>query len=143
MIIAFGVAWRVNSTAATLVSASQSYPDPAALDSLGPYLRPLALTSTRTGAPNELIASEEYFGPPRDYSPDFGVAPSAPRPAPRAQWTVSAILMTDLRRMAVVNDSVVVVGSTMPGGARVVAIESSHVVLQESGGRRRTISLNR
>lgn len=143
MIIAFGTAWRVNSAAAGIVAAPSSYPDPAALDSLGPYLRPMSLTSTRSGAPNELVIPDEYLAQPRDYGQDYGPAASEPSPAPRARWSVSAILLTDLRRMAVVNDSVVVVGATLPGGARVVAIESDHVVLQESGGRRRTISLNR
>ena len=45
--------------------------------------------------------------------------------------------------MAVVNDSVVVVGSTLPGGARILEIQSDRVVLQESGGARRVVSLNR
>ncbi|MGI8619663.1 MAG: hypothetical protein ACR2L6_11345 [Gemmatimonadaceae bacterium] len=143
MIIAFGVAWRTNSAAAAVVKVPRSYLAPAALDSLGRYLRPIALTSARTPAEAvELFAREEYYAQPeRAERMDDGVRlPAGPV---RPRWVVSAILLTDAQRMAVVNDSVVVVGSTLPGGARIVEIQSDRVVLQESGGVRRVISLNR
>lgn len=123
-----------------MVKAPTSYTAPAALDSLGRYLRPIALTAARPQAePAELFAREDYFArPPRgEPTDDGGAAPTRPR------WVVSAILLTDAQRMAVVNDSVVVVGSTLPGGARIVEIQSDRVVLQVAGGGRRVISLNR
>ncbi|MBA3578876.1 MAG: hypothetical protein H0W42_02725 [Gemmatimonadaceae bacterium] len=146
MIIAFGGAWRANSAAATVVKAPKSYIAPAALDSLGRYLRPIALTSGRRPAEAaELFAREDYYAQPeraerRFAGPSARAGPAGPA---RPRWVVSAILLTDAQRMAVVNDSVVVVGSTLPGGARIVEILSDRVVLQESGGGRRIISLNR
>lgn len=116
---------------------------PSALDSLGRYLRPIALTSARGPAESaELFVREDYYAQPaaRGRSSGSSSVPAAPG---RARWVVSAILLTDAQRMAVVNDSVVVVGSPLPGGARVVEIQSDRVVLQESGGVRRVVSLNR
>lgn len=146
MIVAFGVAWRTNSAAAAVVKAPRSYIAPAALDSLGRYLRPIALTSARSNAgAAELFAGEDYFAQPaREERMDAGIsAPARSSQPARPRWVVSAILLTDAKQMAVVNDSVVVVGSMLPGGARILEIQSDRVVLQESGGGRRTISLNR
>lgn len=128
------------------MKAPRSYVAPAALDSLGRYLRPLALTSPRRPAEAaELFAREDYYAQParpERIDGDGDARSQSARPS-RPQWVVSAILLTDARRMAVVNDSVVVVGSTLPGGARILEIQSDRVVLQESGGGRRIISLNR
>lgn len=63
------------------------------------------------------------------------VGPSAPR------WTVSTIMITENRRVAVVNGVLAGVGTILPGGARVLAIEPDHVVLAEAGGARREISV--
>jgi hypothetical protein len=137
MVVAFGMAWRVNSTAAAVVRAPRSYLAPAALDTMGRYLRPIAPTSTRRPEASELFVREDYYARPVERTYDEPAGPSRPR------WVVSAILLTDAQRMAVVNDSVVAVGSALPGGARVVEIQSDRVVLQEAGGVRRVISLNR
>lgn len=141
LIIASGVAWRVASTASEVVGSPTSYPARSGWDSLAPYLRPMTLTSSRTDVGTmDVLTGSDYYAAPGARAPSFGGPP--PR-STRPRWVVSAILLTDTRRMAVVNDSVVVLGSMVPGGARVVAIESDHVVLQESGGARRVISLNR
>lgn len=143
LIIAFGVAWRTNSAAAAVAQAPKSYPAPAALDSLRRYLQPIALTSARRPAEaTELFIRQDYYAQPdrAEFTDNGARAPSGPT---RPRWVVSAILLTDAQKMAVVNDSVVVVGSTLPGGARIVEIQSDRVVLQESGGVRRVISLNR
>ena len=63
----------------------------------------------------------------------------AARAKPR--WNVTAILISDSRRMAVVNEVLVSVGSSVPGGARIVAIEKDHVVLIEPGGARRVVGI--
>jgi type II secretory pathway component PulC len=125
------------------VRAPKAYIAPSSLDSLGRYLRPIALTSPRGQQQEaELFVRDDYYVQPtqgerRTSEPSAASGPSRPR------WVVSAILLTDAQRMAVVNDSVVVVGSTLPGGARIIEIESDRVVLQESGGARRVVSLNR
>lgn len=109
---------------------------------MGRYLRPVALTAARRPTEAaELFAREDYYARPEREAMD--VVPSAPAAPAGSRWVVSAILLTDARSMAVVNDSVVVVGSTLPGGARIVEIQSDRVVLQEAGGGRRVISLNR
>jgi hypothetical protein len=143
VIVAFGAAWRANAAAAAVVRAPKSYIAPRALDSLGRYLRPIALTSARgPGQAAELFVRDDYYALPAQRERSPGEA-SVPAGAARPRWVVSAILLTDAQRMAVVNDSVVVVGSTLPGGGRIVEIQSDRVVLQESGGVRRVISLNR
>lgn len=141
--MAFGVAWRTNSAAAAVTQAAKSYPPPATLDSLARFLRPMALTpASRPAEAAELFARQDYYVQPdrAEWADDGARAPAGPA---RPRWVVSAILLTDAQRMAVVNDSVVVVGSTLPGGARIVEIQSDRVVLQEAGGGRRVVSLNR
>lgn len=143
MIVAFGGAWRANAAAAAVVRSPKSYIAPSALDSLGRYLRPIAPTAARgPGQAAELFVREDYYARPAPRERSSGGSSATGGPA-RPRWVVSAILLTDARRMAVVNDSVVVPGSMLPGGARIVEIQSDRVVLQESGGVRRVVSLNR
>ena len=143
MIIAFGAAWRANSAAAAVVNAPKRYIEPATLQALSRYLRPVALTAPRRPAEAaELFAREDYYAQPEPVARFDELAPAAAPGPSRPRWVVSAILLTDAQRMAVVNDSVVVTGSTLPGGARIVEIQSDRVVLQEAGGGRRVISLN-
>lgn len=139
MIVAFGVAWRVNSAAAAVARAPKSYIAPAALASLESYLRPIEPTRPRPAAAAELFAREDYYAQPLRAERE----PEAPSGPERPRWVVSAIVLADAQRMAIVNNSVVMVGSSLPGGARVVEILADRVVLQESGGGRRVISLNR
>ena len=54
-------------------------------------------------------------------------------------WVVSAIMITESRRVAVVNDSLVTVGAAVGKGATVAAIEPDRVILLESGGARREL----
>lgn len=144
LIMSFGVGWRITSTAAGAVSVSSKFPAPATFDSLGRYLRPMPATAGRTGTePADFFSTTEYFAPRGRSGSDDGAPSTASRPGTRPRWVVSAILLTELRKLAVLNDSVVVLGSLLPGGARVIAIESDHVVLQESSGARRVISMNR
>ena len=61
--------------------------------------------------------------------------PATPR------WVVSTIMITENRRVAVINGVLANAGTILPGGARVLAIEPDHVVLAEAGGARREISV--
>jgi hypothetical protein len=54
---------------------------------------------------------------------------------------VSTIMITENRRVAVINGVLANAGTLLPGGARVLAIEPDHVVLAEAGGARREISV--
>ncbi len=54
-------------------------------------------------------------------------------------WIVSTIMITEARRVAVVNGLLVSVGSGLTGGAHVAGIEPDYVVIAEAGGRRREV----
>lgn len=69
--------------------------------------------------------------------PESSVARSADVPVVR--WVLSAIMITESRRVAVVNDSLVTVGAAVGSGATVAAIEPDRVILLESGGTRREL----
>ena len=58
-----------------------------------------------------------------------------------AGWVVSTILITENRRVAVINGAIASPGSVLPGGARVLSIEPDHVVIAEPGGARREVSV--
>jgi hypothetical protein len=67
-------------------------------------------------------------------------APSAPA-TPRRTWALTAILITDVRRVAVINEQLVAVGDALPGGGRVAAVERDHVVVITADGSRRQLNL--
>lgn len=77
-------------------------------------------------------------------SPDFVPveAPvSGPVPQVRDRYVVTAILISQDRRVAVVDDALVRVGSVLPGGVRVTAIESDHVEIVGPTGTRRMLTI--
>ncbi len=62
-------------------------------------------------------------------------------PAATAQATrVTAILISQERRVAIVNDRIVSVGDALPGDARIEAIEPDQVIINR-GGRREVLRL--
>lgn len=76
------------------------------------------------------------------------VVASAPRtPTVRSSSTpaptrvLSAILVADDRRVAVIDDEVVGTGDVLPDGARVSAIQPSRVFLVDRNGRWQTLTL--
>lgn len=80
------------------------------------------------------VADESAMG-------DFAVAEAAAAPEAPASLAVSAILVANGRRVAVVNEAIVTIGDRLPGGARVSAIERDHVVVSAPDGSRRTLSI--
>lgn len=56
-------------------------------------------------------------------------------------WSVTAILIAGDKRMAVVNDKLVTLGTRLPGGERVIAIENNHIEVMEPGGSRRIVAI--
>ena len=79
------------------------------------------------------------FAPPRVFAPV--VVADAPPPEAEPQWIVSAILITDVRRTAVIDDALVGVGDVISGGARVVAITREGVEVVTRGNRRRVLRI--
>lgn len=118
-----------------------------ALEPLVPYL---AVDST--GVAHEVGATSSV-GVARD---PFQSSESPPRVAQRSPATdtrradvppqqpinVSAILISDNRRAAVINDVIVNLGAELPGGWRLTAVERDHVVVTDPKGIRRTININ-
>ena len=104
---------------------------PPQLESLAPYLKPIAPTP-----PTPLV---EPFVIPRYEDDEPPPTPTGTGSPAKPGWTVSAILISDVRRVAVVNEELVTIGSRTAGGARIVAIEPDHVVLTEPGGARRVV----
>lgn len=129
-IIIAGVARMYTNAAAAQLRAHQTA-TPAQLESLALYLKPIP-----PGAPAPLV---EPFLPPTYEDDEPAGAPDGTVSPPKPGWTVSAILISDVRRVAVVNEELVTIGSRTAGGARIVAIEPDHVVLTEPGGARRVV----
>ncbi|MFI5230225.1 MAG: hypothetical protein ACHQWU_14215 [Gemmatimonadales bacterium] len=55
---------------------------------------------------------------------------------------LSAVLITQSRRAAVINDVLVDLGGRIAGGPRLTAVERDHVVLTDANGVRRTLTLS-
>jgi hypothetical protein len=124
---------------------SPSPSDVAELELLGQYLARQPVHPLFVARPLEGIALADSLsalaqaGRP---SPRMS-ALDLPRPAgvPVRRWVLSAIMITESRRVAVVNDSLVSVGERVGGGATVIAIEPDRVILLESGGARRELRM--
>jgi len=61
--------------------------------------------------------------------------------AVRRGRSLTAILISDQRSVAVIDEAVVGVGDRLPNGARVDAIQSDRVVVVERNGQRRVLTL--
>lgn len=125
--------------AATLSAAVPSAED---LESLGRFLSPAAMqgvpvignaTGMRIDGPDPFASV--YEAPIIDSA---GVAGALPV---RERNVVSAILISTDRRVAVIDETLVSVGSLLPGGFRVTGIEKDHVEIVTPGGVRRLISV--
>ena len=69
--------------------------------------------------------------------------PAEGRPGtPRARWSVSAIMISEDRRVAIIDDRLVEAGDALEGGGRLVSVGRDHVVVAGPDGIRRRIALN-
>lgn len=114
----------------------QRTPLPAADDlrRLSAYLEP---THAAVTTPQRVNVRGDPFRSPllsgggggrQDGQPGTG-SPAGPR------WTVSAVLITDERSVAVVNDRLVRAGDAVEGGATVESVGRDHVILRAADGR--------
>lgn len=131
---------------------SASIPSPEELDSLSRYLK----SQPSRGLPR-LVGNTQLPGDEIDpfVSVEYAVAaaatttdstasvPSLPtlKPIVRDRYVVSAILISGERRIAVINESLVTVGSMLPGGFRVTAIENDHVQIVAPSGATRMLAI--
>lgn len=131
LLVAFA-ARVITNNAAEKVRLNRTGVSPAQLEALAPLLEPVP-----PSPPLQLV--EPSLPLPLSDELERDPAPPSPANSPATRWTVSAILISDSRRVAVVNEQLVGVGATLPGGARLVAIERDHVVIDEPGRGRRVI----
>lgn len=90
-----------------------------------------------------ILLSRDPFTASVVYHPATRQVPMRTRPddAGRAEvWRVTAVLITSARRAAVVNDSLVDQGGTLPGGARLTSVEADRVVVTDARGGRHVIT---
>lgn len=138
---AAGGKWAVDATR-TRGLPSATLPSAQELDSLRGYVvrtAPVAQSPTPTG--DFALAGSDPFAKvtaPPSYTDELGGAAMGPRPT---RWIVSTIMITENRRVAVVNGVLATAGTVLPGGARVLAIEPDHVVIAEASGARREVSV--
>ena len=114
------------------------WPDPQRLDTLSAFLG--APEGAGPIIPETALRTDDF----EDYEPEYEPAVTGADPAveqPRPAWRVSAILVADNRRVAIVNDSAVSIGDPLPGGAQVVEIELDFVVLRAANGDRTVLRL--
>jgi hypothetical protein len=126
---------------------STAVPSAEELDSLAKYLSarpargvPLIASVARTqiDQPDPFISMEIV---PTDGTGAAASDTPAVRPMPRERYVVSAILIASDNRLAVVNESVVTVGTMLPGGFRVTAIENDHIEIVAPSGVRRMLTV--
>jgi hypothetical protein len=121
------------------------WPNPEHLDSLSVYLSPVRPRGA-AGFGFDEESFDDPFEPPRSRpaaappAPAIAAGPShAPAARPRHALVVSAILISDVRRVAVIDNALFAVGDRLPGGARVAAIEKDRVVVVQPDGMRRSL----
>lgn len=141
MVLASVAAHRALKPPAAPVEVSASIPSVEELDSLARYLvaQPPQSPANLGMFDRSRISDFDPFG-----SPDFvelNVSSSAPAPRVRDRYVVTAILISRDKRVAVINDALVSVGSVLPGGIRVTAIENDHVEIVGRSGTRRMLSI--
>lgn len=139
---AAGGKWAVDATRLKTIP-STTLPTPRELDSLRGYVvrTPMPEAPKPTIGAYAVGGSDPFAKVARWEVPKYSEQVTGPaRPVP-VRWTVSTIMITENRRVAVINGVLVSPGSVLAGGARVLAIEPDHVVLVDVGGARREISV--
>lgn len=149
-LVGAGIAWRDLRQPATADAAI-----PASYDLLPDVLRPLAENAGSTAELEGSTTSPVRLGARDPFDNGVGVpvaesqglvgavgttidpAPDEPREFP---WTVGAI-MPGRRRAAVINDALVYVGTALPGGWTLTAVEDAAVVLTDPRGVRHRIAV--
>ncbi|MBA3645920.1 MAG: hypothetical protein H0W63_07045 [Gemmatimonadaceae bacterium] len=143
ILAAAGGKWAVDATRTKMGSAAP-LPSAEELESLRAYV-------SRTPPVAERPSSQQPDYTLGGSDPFAKVTRTEARSVPSAsggfsgpvgpRWVVSTIMLTENRRVAVINSVLANVGTVLPGGARVIAIEPDHVVLMESNGARHEISV--
>jgi hypothetical protein len=133
-LILIAVAARTALKPKSAVASVSGLPAVEEIDSLGKYLRPqqnLVVPVVASGAIVRDAEADSYERVSRVQRQ------SVPRENPAVDsYQVTAILISSDRRVAVVNETLVSVGSMLPGGAKILAIENDYVEIFVDGKRR-------
>ena len=142
ILAAAGGKWAVDATRLK-ASPSASLPTAQELDSLRGYVS----RTTPAAQPARIVfdryaigGSDPFAKVTRWEAPRYS-GETAAQPRAAVRWIVSTIMITDNRRVAVINGVLAYPSTVLPGGARVLAIEPDHVVIAEANGARREISV--
>lgn len=146
MILAAVAARSVLKSPKNAPTVSAAVPSAEDLDSLGKYLaarpsRGVPVIASNTGFRND--RPDPFVSIDFVPQPDSGAAVAVPvvKPVARDRYVVTAILISSDKRVAVVNEDLVSVGSMLPGGFRVTAIENDHVEIVAPSGVRRLLTI--
>jgi len=140
-VVAFAI--LANRIIASTKLLQRSTPPLADLESLRPYLAPLADSATVRAESAVTAAIRDPFGatsPAPIVTPGIG-ARQVTRTSRRTPWVVTTILLDGSRKSAIVNDTWVNLGDSLAGGSRLTAVERDHVVVTDAKGVRHTIAL--
>ncbi len=125
-------------------TVSPGIPSAEELDALAPYLTP----RPSRGVPSVAVAAPIRYDQPDPFvsmeyvaAVDSTVTRTVVRPVQRDRYVVSAILISSDRRIAVINEELVTVGSMLSGGFRVTAIENDHVQIVAPTGVSRRLTV--
>lgn len=114
--------------------------DAAGLSDVGDFVVPIrsyvAMPQFNTPVRSDPFETRR-FGVAQDVAPQAAI-PTVPSLAGRR---LTAVLIADERRVAVVDDAAVGVGDVLRDGARVAAIQPDRVFVVEKNGRWRTLTL--
>jgi len=141
-ILAVGViGWRSLSGSSARVPGA-AIPNPG-LRMLTPYAAPLSDTlSVRRPMVDSMTLRRDPFASQR-VARIAQVGPAIPTETKvdEPKWNVSAILIGGARRAAIINDELVHVGESLPGGVKLTSVERDRVVLTDSRGTAHTIAV--
>jgi hypothetical protein len=140
-----GVAgWRALATGDSPRGAPSVTPAPQ-LTQLLAYAVPMPDTFAIAGPVNDTFLMPrdpfvgEHVAPIRAATAAAGVPRHPGVDGPR--WIVTAIMITDTRRAAVINDVLIYVGDSVPGGGKLTAVERDRVVVTDPKGTSHTVTV--
>lgn len=142
LIVAGAIVWRLLGSVATVLPLGAGNP----IGTLGAYTAPVDSAASRPGLlpgqsielPRDPFTASAVYHPAVRHEP--ALRPRTQIGAGAQAWRVSAVLITNTRRAAVVNDSLVDQGAALPGGARLTSVEADHVIVTDASGTRHTIT---
>lgn len=111
-------------------------------EDIGRFVTPFVAEGDTAGALAVAVGVDPFEPGAAPLPPFEAESPSTSQPAQAPKQRLTAILMADNRRMAVIDDATVGVGDVLRDGSRVSSIQANRVWLVERSGQFRMLSLN-